>query len=322
MARPLRIEFPGAVYHVTSRGNERKPIFRVDEDCEKFVSFLKELPNRFGLFIHGFVLMRNHYHLLLETPSPNLQRAMQYLNTAYTVYFNNRHGRAGHLLQGRYKAFVIEKDTYLLSVSRYLHLNPVKAGMADRPEDYLWSSYAEYIGKRKRSGWLTCGWVLEQFSEKPAHARRRYKEFVEDTAAEPKNPFASLKADIILGSDRFLEEIKRKLSLKKDSDVPQSRHFVDGISCDALIQFVAARYGVEEREITGVGGWGNRARRICLYLLREFTDMSNAQIAARFHVSHSAVRKACKRLKEELEHDKTLRSFLSDCEQSLSNFKV
>jgi putative transposase len=322
MARPLRIEYAGAVYHVTSRGNERKAIFRDDEDREKFFSSLSDLPNRFGVVIHGFVLMGNHYHLLLETPSPNLQRAMQYLNTAYTVYFNRRHHRAGHLLQGRYKAFVIDKDSYLLSVSRYLHLNPVRAGMVKRPEEYPWSSYREYIGKRKRRGWLTCDWVLEQFSKNATRARRGYKEFVEDAVGGSDNPFALLKAGLVLGSEGFFEEIKRKLSVEKDSEVPQARHFVDAISCDAMIRFVAAQHGVEEREITGVGGWGNRARRICLYLLREYTDMSNAEIAARFQVSHSAVSKACKRLKEELEHDKSLRSFIRECEQSLSNFKV
>ncbi|UCD56412.1 MAG: transposase [Candidatus Hydrogenedentota bacterium] len=322
MARPLRIEYAGAVYHVTSRGNERKAIFRDDKDREKFFSFLSDLPNRFGVVIHGFVLMGNHYHVLLETRSPNLQRAMHYLNTAYTVYFNRRRRRAGHVLQGRYKAFVIDKDSYLLSVSRYLHLNPVRAGMVSRPEEYPWSSYREYIGKGTRRGWLTCDWVLEQFSKDPARARHGYKEFVEDAAGGSDNPFASLKAGLVLGSERFFEEIKRKLSVKKDSDVPQTRHFVDAISCDAVIRFVAACHGVEEREITGVGGWGSRARRICLYLLREFTDMSNAEIAARFQVSPSAVRKACTRLKEDLEHDNALRSFVRECERALSNFKV
>ena len=323
MARPLRIEYAGAVYHVTSRGNERKAIFRDDEDREKFLSLLSETPKRFGVLIHGYVLMGNHYHLLLETSRPNLQWMMQYLNTAYTVYFNRKHHRAGHLLQGRYKASLIDKDSYLLSVSRYVHLNPVRAGMVNWPEEYRWSSYREYIGRNKHSAWLSRSWVFEQFSGGTTRARQHcYKEFVEDALGGLDNPFASLRAGSVLGSERFFEEIKRKLAVEKDSDVSQSRRFAEAISGDALIRFVAAGYGIEEHEITGVRGWGNRARRVCMYLLREFTDMSNAEIADRFHVSHSAVSKACKRLREDLEHDRALRSFVRTCERSLSNFKV
>ncbi len=322
MARPLRIEYAGAVYHVTSRGNERKPIFLDDEDYERFLIFLAELPTRFEVVIHGYVLMGNHYHLLLETLRPNLQRTMQYLNTAYTVYFNRKRGRAGHLLQGRYKAFLIQKDSYLLGVSRYVHNNPVRARMVDQPQKYRWSSYRDYIGTRKREAWLTREWVLAQFSENEASARRRYKKFVEEGIEKSENPFASVKAGLILGTDTFMEELKRKVPVKTDHDVPQSRHFSDAIPCDALIDVVSTRLGIDKHEITQVGKRDNPARRACLYLLRTLTAMSNGEIAEKFHISHSAVAKASARFKREMKENEELRSLVTDCSLLMSNVKV
>ena len=129
MARPLRIEWPGALYHVTDRGNERQLIFRDDQDRRKFLHYFEETIEKFGLIVHALCLMPNHYHIEIETPNGNLSKAMQWLKTTYTVYFNHRHSRSGHLFQGRYKSIVVEKDSYLLELSRYIHLNPVRAGL-------------------------------------------------------------------------------------------------------------------------------------------------------------------------------------------------
>lgn len=322
MARPLRIEYAGAVYHVTSRGNEKKPIFLDEEDRERFLIFLGELPTRFEVLIHGYVLMGNHYHLLLETLRPNLQKTMQYLNTAYTVFFNRKRSRAGHLLQGRYKAFLIQKDSYLLGVSRYVHTNPVRARMVDLPQEYPWSSYRDYIGTRKREAWLTREWVLGQFSQNETSARRRYKKFVEEGMEGAENPFASLRAGLILGTDTFMEEVKRKVPVKTDHDVPQSRHFADVISCDAVMDFISTRYRIDKHKIVQVGMRDNPARRACLYLLRTLTDMSNSEIADKFQITHSAVAKASARFKREMEKTEELRSLVSDCLLLMSNVKV
>ncbi|MGH7874078.1 MAG: transposase [Candidatus Binatia bacterium] len=148
MARPLRIEYQGAHYHVTSRGNERKAIFRGDPDRENFVELIRRAVDQFDLRLHAYVLMDNHYHLLLETRRAGLNRALRYLNGVYTQAFNRRHHRVGHLFQGRYKAILIEKESYLLDLSRYIHLNPWRVKESNDPVKYPWSSLGSYVGAR------------------------------------------------------------------------------------------------------------------------------------------------------------------------------
>jgi len=318
MARPLRIEYAGAVYHATARGNERRAIFRDAKDCEKFLAGLGDICQRFDVVIHGYVLMRNHYHLLMETPRPNLARAMHYLNATYTGYFNRRHRRIGHLLQGRYKAFLIEKDRYLLAVSRYIHLNPVRAGITDKPEGYQWSSYPEYIGRSKKRGWLACEWILGQYAKQRTEARRLYRTFVEEGIGASGNPFQRLAGGLILGSESFVEEIKEKVSVERHHDIPETKFLTDSVSCEDIIAAVAERFGVNEREITGGGTRNNRARRICFYLARRLTQMSNGEIGERFGVGYSAVSKAYLSIRRDLQGDRKLRTAVKDLEQALA----
>jgi REP element-mobilizing transposase RayT len=141
MGRPLRIQYPGALYHITSRGNERKKIFLDDTDRIRFLEILKDYHIRYGILIHSYVFMDNHYHLILETPNGNLLKVMHGINGGYTGYFNRRYNRSGHLFQGRYKGILAEKDAYLVQLSRYVHLNPVRARMVEKPEQYRWSSH-------------------------------------------------------------------------------------------------------------------------------------------------------------------------------------
>src|SRR5215213_10285052 len=141
MARPLRIDVPGALHHVTSRGNERRPIFRSNRDREAFLQLLAEAVKRFGWSVTAWVLMTNHFHLVIQTPEANLSRGMQWLNGSYADWFNRRHERSGHLFQGRFKSFLIDQETYFDEVLRYVVLNPVRANMVGGPEEYRWSSY-------------------------------------------------------------------------------------------------------------------------------------------------------------------------------------
>lgn len=166
MARPLRITFPGAFYHITSRGNEQKVVFKSKRDREKFLEYLESATQRYDALIHAYCMMDNHYHLLLETPSANLPQIMRHINGAYTTYFNIKRKRSGHLFQGRYKAILVEVDEYAKELSRYIHLNPVRAGMVDKPDAYQWSSYPYYIGKEKAPEWLHRAFVLGYFGEK------------------------------------------------------------------------------------------------------------------------------------------------------------
>ena len=145
MARPLRIEYKGAFYHITARGNERKRIFFSKADYEKFKDYLGKAQDKYGYLLHCYMLMTNHYHMLIETPNPNMSKLMHYLNGSYTGYINRRRKRSGHLFQGRYKAILVDADSYFLELSRYIHLNPVRANIVSNPEDCPYSSYSTYI---------------------------------------------------------------------------------------------------------------------------------------------------------------------------------
>src|SRR4030067_1574628 len=184
MGRPLRIEYPDAFYHVTSRGNERRPIFKTKGDYERFIGYLESATERYGARIHCFCLMPNHYHLLLETPRANLRRILHHLNSSYTNYFNAKTERVGHLFQGRYRSILVEKDSYALELSRYIHLNPVRANLVRDPSRYCWSSYLAYIGREAKWGWLQRGFILGQMSEHERQAQRKYRRYVEEGIRE------------------------------------------------------------------------------------------------------------------------------------------
>jgi REP element-mobilizing transposase RayT len=154
MARPLRITYPGAFYHVTARGNEQRAVYKSQKDREKFLGYLQTSTERYNAVIHAYCMMDNHYHLLIETPSANLPQIMRHINGAYTTYFNIKRKRSGHLFQGRYKAILVEKDEYAKALSRYIDLNPVRANMVEKPEDHEWSRYNFYIGRKKTPPWL------------------------------------------------------------------------------------------------------------------------------------------------------------------------
>ena len=170
MARALRIEFAGAFYHVTSRGNERKPIYRDAADRLRKLAIIADIVDRFHLLLHAYVLMDNHYHLLIETLDANLARAMRALNGDYAKQFNRVHRRVGHLFQGRYKAILVDRDSYLVELSRYIHLNPVRAGIVERAEQYRWSSAQAYVGRRAAPRFLTMADLLGRFGRGERHA--------------------------------------------------------------------------------------------------------------------------------------------------------
>jgi len=167
MARPLRIEYEGAVYHVTSRGNARADIYLSDSDREMFIDVLEHVVERFGWVCHAYCLMDNHYHLMIETPQANLSRCMRQLNGMYTQRFNRAHQRVGHVFQGRFKAIVVDKDAYLLGLSRYIVRNPVAAGMVKRVGDWRWSSYAATVGVVQSPTFLDAAWLLSQYGSSP-----------------------------------------------------------------------------------------------------------------------------------------------------------
>ncbi len=209
MARPLRITYPGAFYHVTSRGNERKNVFKSRRDREKFLEYLDSATERYDAVIHAYCLMGQHYHLLLETPSGNLPQIMRHINGAYTTYFNSKRTRSGHLFQGRYKAILVDIDEYAKELSGYIHLNPVRAKIAKTPEEYDWSSYKFYIGKQRPAKWLYRDFILGYFGKRVSTAQKAYQKFVNAFAhQEYDSPLDQVVSSTMLGSADFIAFIK------------------------------------------------------------------------------------------------------------------
>lgn len=203
MSRPLRIEFPGAVYHLTGRGNARQRIFRDAEDRQRFLAVLAHVVKRFGWLCHAYCLMDNHYHLLIETPKANLSNGMRQLNGVYTQSFNRRHRRVGHLFQGRFKAILVEKESHLLELCRYVVLNPVRARMVQDPGKWRWSSYRATAGGGNPVAGLTTEWILSQFGRRYGEARKRYRVFVRE-GLKASSPWEGIRGQIYLGSKAFV----------------------------------------------------------------------------------------------------------------------
>ena len=280
MARPLRIEFPGAIYHVTSRGNAQSSIFLDDIDRSAFLSVLGMTLRRFNVICHGYCLMTNHFHLLLETPDANLSKAMRQLNGVYTQAFNRRHGRVGHVLQGRFKAIVVDREAYLLELCRYIVLNPVRAGIAKEPGKYFWSSYRATAGLAKKPDFLAVDWILEQFGTDRARARKEYRLFVQ-AGFDSKSPWQDLKGQCLLGEDAFLEKLfpllKDKSALK---EIPRAQRFADRPALEVVLAET-----------------GNRAHRDAAIrkACHEF-GYTQAQVAAATGLHYSSVSKILRKM--------------------------
>ncbi|MDQ7004969.1 MAG: transposase [Ghiorsea sp.] len=207
MVRPLRIEYEGAVYHITSRGNAKSDIYLDDEDRVLFLGVLEYVVDRFGWKCHAYCLMSNHYHLMIETPQPNLSRGMSQLNGMFTQRFNRKHGRVGHVFQGRFKSIIVDRDAYLLELSRYIVRNPVAAHMVKNVGDWSWSSYRATCGLTPAPNFLHIGWLLSQFGDLEAQAQKSYKRFVAQEAVD--SPWQSLNGPDVLGNDEFRARLQQ-----------------------------------------------------------------------------------------------------------------
>ncbi len=306
MARPLRLEFAGAVWHITSRGNERKEIFRDDEDRSLFLRLLARMACRFTWRIHAFVLMGNHYHLLLDTPEPTLSRGMRELNGIYTQRFNRRHERVGHLLQGRFKGILVQRDSHLLELTRYVVLNPVRAGLATKPEQWRWSSYPATAGLRAPPRWLEVDWTLSQFALQREAAQALYRDFVAAGCRDPRRPWDMLRGQIFLGNESFHREIRTRIEAAPVSDeVPRSQRFPSRPSLDEVMAVTAAEFKIDSRELRQRRG--GPARAIAALLAREEALESLDRIGRVLSIKASRVAKLVARTKRLLNADPSLR---------------
>jgi putative transposase len=226
MVRPLRIEYPGAVYHVTSRGNAREAIFLSDADRQTFLDVLADTVRKYNWLCHAYCLMDNHYHLVIETPDPNLSLGMRQLNGVYTQAFNRVHQRVGHVFQGRYKSIVVEKDSHLLELCRYVVLNPVRAGMAAKPDKWRWSSYQSTAYAGTVPDYLTVDWVLGQFSAKKTAARSRYRKFVAEGMVREMQPWKEVVGQVFLGGESFVARMEELLGNRREiGEIPRAQRY-------------------------------------------------------------------------------------------------
>jgi REP element-mobilizing transposase RayT len=225
MARPLRIEYDGALYHVTSRGNERKGIFKNDSDRKLFLDTLAQVNKRFHWICHAYCLMDNHYHLVIETPDGNLSKGMRQLNGIYTQAYNKRHGRVGHLFQGRFKGILVQKDSHFLEVCRYVVLNPVRAKSTSHPRSYKWSSYQATAGTVRGHLCLTSDEILGHFGQRRAAAQEKYRDFVQDGIGS-RSIWEGLEAQSLLGVEGFAEGLRHFVTEKQQMrEIPKGQRF-------------------------------------------------------------------------------------------------
>jgi REP-associated tyrosine transposase len=223
MTRPLRIEFPGAVYHITSRGNARQSIFDHFTDKKQFLFILEQVVVKYQWLCHAYCLMDNHYHLLIENTEPNLSAGMRQLNGVYTQTFNRKYDRVGHLFQGRFKSILVEKENYLLELSRYIVLNPVRAKLVAKPGQFTWSSYKATAGLIKIPEYLTIDWILQRFGKQKYAAQKKYKAFVNE-GLKQSSPWEHLKAQCFLGSEKFIANLRQPSQNSQDlSEFPKQQ---------------------------------------------------------------------------------------------------
>lgn len=310
MARPLRVVYPGAVYHVTARGNERKAIVRDDRDRQRFVATLAQMVAQYRVICHAWVVMDNHYHLLLETPEANLSRAIRHLNGVYTQAFNRRHQRVGHLFQGRFKAILLEKDAHLLELCRYVVLNPVYARLVRHPRAWGWSSYRVTAGEEPTPAWLTVEWLLRQWGQGREPARRAYRQFVEQGIKRTERPWEQVQGQIYLGGREFLRTVQRYITAGADPEIPRRQRQPGVPRWGELLERVARAYGHRVAEVLRPTRRPSEARQVGVYLARRVAGLDLKTIGAQFGMSYAGVSRRVGAVAKRLSKDASFRATL------------
>ena len=321
MSRSWRIEYAGALYHLLSRGNEGGDIFKEQKDRNLFLGTIGEFSERFDIDVFAYVLMDNHYHLLVRTRNANLKKAMHWFGTTYTQRFNRRHFRSGHLFQGRYKSMIVQNNAYMLQLSCYIHRNPLRAGIVKRLADYPWSSYLAYAYDRKVPPWLSTDLILSQFEKQ--HRHKQYRQKVQKYAKEEKRLWEDLRHGIFLGSKRFVEKIRKDyLPSETEPGIPQQTQMAKNLdplrvlrSAQRVLKCDIQRFVQAGR----VSGTDKDNRDILIYLLWKTGSLSNNEIGQLFGVSYSAVSHVVRSLKSRMQEDQKLEAKLN---RLYSQFKL
>ena len=323
MARPLRVEYPGAYYHVINRGNAGEDIFHSIRDHEKFLEYLEKAVERFSIIVHTYCLMTNHYHLLIETTQANLSLAMQWLNVSYAAYYNKKRQRSGHLFQGRFKSVLVEADEYFKPLSRYIHLNPVRAKMVASPGEFLWSSYPAFIGKIKTPDWLETGWLLATFGRKKKEAVNNYKAYVEGIEIKAlKDPEEDIISGFVLGDIDFVNWVKDTFLLARhdEKEIPQLKRLKPKVSLKSILQTVSDEFGCSKEKIREKGRKNNKARSLAIYLARDLSGVTCNELGDFFGgVSGAAITVRYNKIAEEMAGDKKLKRKVSKIKARIIN---
>lgn len=301
MARPPRIEFPDAIYHVTLRGVGREDIVADRRDRDRWLGLLERSVRRRRWRLFAFALMNNHFHLFVQTPDANLAAGMHGLNGSYASYFNRRYERSGHLYEGRFRAILVEEEGHWLEVSRYIHLNPVRARIVARPEAWPWSSYAGYHRPARRLGWLDYGRVLDEFGGDTPDGRKLYREFVEEGLGRKlDSPLSAALHGIVLGSDRFLARVRGVLGRQgDDAEAPLLPYSGSRPGLEAVIAVVATHYSVDPSTWTPGRRHDVVPRSVAAFLGRHVAGAAARDVAAALgYRSTSSVSVACRRVEE------------------------
>ena len=305
MARPLRIEYPGAWYHVMNRGRRKEPVFISPSDYKMFTEVLDETVQMFGIEIHAFALIENHYHILIRTPLGNISRAMRHINGVYTQRINNKHKIDGSLFRGRYKSILVSEDEYLLELVRYIHRNPYKSGLEQRPGEYEWCSHRMYLNDKDREDWLTINTVLELFSSYEKEAKRRLRAFVnKEVPKELMKKLGNVKWPSILGGEEFKEKIGKYVKREKikEREIPEYKvlkgeKYINDED-ERFKQFMIKHKAVLQAKRSKRLG---EKRRALVYILKEKTQKSNQEISTEIgNITDASISKMYRAAMEEI----------------------
>ncbi|MFC1814455.1 transposase [Thermodesulfobacteriota bacterium] len=308
MSRPLRIQYPDAWYHVMNRSRRGDVVFTGKKDYDVFIDLLKELAENYNVKIAAYCLMSNHYHLLVQTPLANISRAMRHLNGVYTQRYNKIHHCDGQLFKGRFKSIIVDADSYLLELLRYIHRNPLGAAMTDNINKYTWSSHKAYLSGAKKWDWLHKKYILSLFSKNGTESIRQYKQFVsKDTLAEINQILGKKTLPIVIGSESFVDKIKELFFADKRHEAsPKSRYHSPGV--EKIIEAVCRSYKVKKGVLfSSRRGHFNEPRNVAIYLVRRLKGGTLKDVGKIFGIEkNSTVSSAVERLKLEIERNKDL----------------
>lgn len=318
MARPLRIEYRGACYHVMNRGNNGQDVFLADTDRHMFLDGLSDSLKIYGVRLIAYVLMANHFHLIVKTRRANLSEFMRHFLVTYTVRFNKKWKRSGHVFEGRYKSFLVEEGEYLLRLSRFIHLNPIRTEEFEGSKlhaketclrNYEWSTLPGYCSLKKRDDMADYRWFMETcFKGDKPHRRQRYWNYViEGIRGTIADPFREVLHQTVLGSSDFVGQIKKKISWDMEREVPSIRKFRRSVPAEKIIGIVADFHGVKADDIVKRKTKEKIVRQTAMELCYRYSPMTQKDIGEIFGIDYSTVSRNRKRLKDYIGSDNKMK---------------